>query len=381
MPQADELISAQTAETLTRQLAAITGSHMPALTAASRAFDGLSLRERSDHLRDALLEDIPGDYEQLAAVIRAAAESAEFTGWLIWPVTSAVAARARTEATHQAFADALHLLAELTHRLTAEFAIRALLRHDLDAALSIITEWTTSPDEHVRRLASEGTRPYLPWAVRIPQLTKQPGITVPILNTLYKDKSEYVRRSVANHLNDLSRDIPDVVVETARSWLADPDETTPWVVRHGLRTLIKKGHPAALELLGFGPAEIEVSGPYLERTEVPWGGALTFRAELHNTGEEPAQLAIDYVIHHRKANGTTTAKTFKLTTGALGPGECLSVQRKHSFRMITTRRYYPGAHAVALQINGIATEQRSFELLPEERGRPPLDDLSTAASS
>ncbi|GHH76164.1 DNA alkylation repair protein [Promicromonospora soli] len=364
MPFADELISDSTATALTEAVrAAAPDVVLRALPETVGRLGDLSLRERADLLRDALLADLPGSYEDLALVVRTArAGAAPFGGWLIWPVTSAVAARAVEENTDAAFDDAMALLADLTGRLSAEFAIRTLLRHDLDRAIGAVAAWAGSDDVDVRRLASEGTRPYLPWAVRVPEILARPDVTVPVLDALYRDESDYVRRSVANHLNDLSRDHPELVVATAGRWLADPATTTPGLVRHALRTLIKRGHPGALELLGFGPASLEIDGPVLGAARVPFGGTVRFTAAVRNVSAEQARLSIDYVVHHRKANGSQTAKTFKLTTRTLAPGEQLQISREHSFRPITTRRYYPGPHAVTLQINGVATDRATFEL-------------------
>lgn len=366
MPSADELLGPLAATALTRSIHDVMpGAGLPELRRSAESLEGLALRERADLLRDALLADLPGDYRSLAHVIRQARDSSsDFSGWLIWPVTGAVATRAVQEDTEAAFTDAMALLAELTGRLTSEFSLRALLRHDLARGLEIITGWVDCPDEHIRRLASEGTRPYLPWAVRVPGITAHPGVTAPLLEALYRDPSEYVRRSVANHLNDLSRDAPDLVVGMAQRWLDHPEPTTPALVRHGLRTLLKNGHPGALALLGFAPASVDVDGPHVTETQVPWGGEVRFTAVLRNSGPEPARLAIDYVMHHRKANGTLSAKVFKLTTRDLPSGEEMVINRTHSFRPITTRRYYPGGHAVALQVNGIATPQAPFDLLP-----------------
>ncbi|BEL06547.1 DNA alkylation repair protein [Actinoplanes sichuanensis] len=364
MPSADELIGQHVvANLLTAIQAAAPEADLTALRAAGERIGPLALRERADLLRDALLTDLPGDYDTLERTIRHAREHApQFTGWLIWPVTGAVATRAVQDGGTDAFDRAMALLADLTGRLTAEFAIRTLLRHDLDRALDIAGGWTTSADTDVRRLASEGTRPYLPWAARVPGILARPGATMPILDALYRDESEYVRRSVANHLNDLSRDHPDLVVDTAGRWLADPGPETARLVRHSLRTLIKRGHPAALGLLGFTPATVRVDGPHLDRATVPFGGSVRFRATVHNTGPEPAKLAIDYIVHHRKANGTQTGKTFKLTTRVLAPDEKIEVVREHSFRPITTRRYHPGPHAIALQVNGVESPRAAFDL-------------------
>jgi 3-methyladenine DNA glycosylase AlkC len=366
MPFADELINDQTATALARAIgAARPEAPLPALRQVVGRLAHLALRERADLLADALMTDIAGDYRDLARVIRSARYTdPSFTGWMIWPVTSAVAAKAVADGTNEAFDDAMALIAELTGRLTAEFAIRTLLRHDLERALPIIFGWTGSDDVDVRRLATEGTRPYLPWSTRVPGIIGSPGVTVSILDALYRDPSEYVRRSVANHLNDLSRDNPDLVVETAARWLADPGPETERTVRHGLRTLIKKGDPGALALLGFTPVVVQVDGPTLDRAAVPIGESITFRATVTNLDSEPARLAIDYLVYHRKANGTQSAKTFKLTTMTLASGASIDVSREHSFRVITTRRYHPGSHAIALQVNGKESVRVGFELLP-----------------
>ncbi|MBB2946477.1 3-methyladenine DNA glycosylase AlkC [Actinoplanes lutulentus] len=362
-PLAEELIGVDTARRLVTAIArAAPGYYLVTLRAAPAVLGGLALRERADLLRDALITDLPGSYDDFSAVVRAAAGNERFDGWLIWPVTAAVAQKAVAENTGAAFDDAMAVMAQLTPRLSAEFAIRTLLRHDLDRALPIVQEWTASPDHEVRRLATEGTRPYLPWSIRVPQILARPGVTMPILNALYRDDSEYVRRSVANHLNDLSRDQPDLVVDTARRWLTAPGTHTGQLVRHALRTLIKRGHPGALELLGFTPAAVEIDGPALDRAAIPFGGTLGFTATIHNPGPETARLAIDYVVHHRRANGSQSAKTFKLTIRTLAAGESVTISREHSFRAISTRRYYPGEHAIALQVNGVATEPVGFNI-------------------
>ncbi len=369
MPFADELIGARTAESLARAIGdVLPGAPLPHLRAAPGQLDGQALRERADLLRDALLADIPGDYADLVRVVRdARRRTPSFGGWAIWPVTSAIAAKAVSDGSTEAFDDAMDVMAELTGLLTSEFAIRTLLRHDLDRALAAIRTWTTSDDVDVRRLASEGTRPYLPWSVRVPELTRRPGATVPILDALYRDPAEYVRRSVANHLNDLSRDHAELVVDTAARWLADSDANTAWVVRHGLRTLVRRGDPGALVLLGFSAAEasLEIDGPHLDRDSVALGGQIELRATVRNVGADDVRLAIDYVVHHRKANGTQAPKTFKLTTATVKPGESITLRRTHSFRPITTRRYYPGPHAIALQVNGVATDAVAFDLTSE----------------
>lgn len=363
MPFADELIGPDSARTLFRTIrAAAPRADLSLLRGSAVELSSLALRARADLLRDALLTGLPGDYAEFARTIRRAATDPDFEGWLVWPITSAVAAKAVEEKTSTAFDDGMSLLAELTGRLSSEFAIRTFLRTDLDRALAIALDWTHSPDEHVRRLASEGTRPYLPWAVRVPEILGRPGITLPILNALYKDDSDYVRRSVANHLNDFSRDIPDIVVTAAARWLPDPDANTERLVRHALRTVIKKGNTDALALLGFTPASLEVTGPVLDVAELHIGGSLELSASIINRGAEPARVVIDYIVHHTKANGGVTGKTFKLKTTTIAPGDSIDVRRQHSFRTLTTRKYYPGPHAIELQINGVNYGRAEFML-------------------
>jgi 3-methyladenine DNA glycosylase AlkC len=367
MPFADDLIGAHTALALASAIqAAAPDRALPALHAASGGLGPLALRERADLLRDALLSDLDGSYDDLAAVIRrAAASDVRFSGWLIWPVTGAIASRAIEDGREAAFDDALVVLASLTSRLTSEFAIRALLRHDLTRALGVIGSiWVVSDDVDVRRLASEGTRPYLPWATRVPDVLREPEATIPILTALYRDESDYVRRSVANHLNDLSRDHADLVVDTARAWLAAPNEHTARLVGRALRTLVKRGDPGALALLGFRPAALDITGFDLDRHAVAIGDTIGFAADITNLGDEPARLSIDYVIHHRKADGGATGKTFKLAVRTLKPGQSIRVAKTHSFRVITTRAYHPGTHSVELLVNGVSAGSREFELTP-----------------
>ncbi|WP_285251119.1 DNA alkylation repair protein [Pseudarthrobacter sp. fls2-241-R2A-168] len=347
-------------------------------TAATGAELGeLNLRARTDLVARALVADISeasrGDgFTTAARSFRAALQLPEFTGWVLWPVSEAAASLALDSGALEDFDDCLALLAELTPRLTGEFAIRRLLARNPDRALAAIQEWTANPDEHVRRLASEGTRPYLPWAVRVPALVQRPEATLPILDALYRDSSEYVRRSVANHLNDLARHVPDAVVATAGRWLgaavgntADSntvDKNTAWVVRHGLRTLIKKGHPGALALLGFTPASVAVNGPRLDQETLTVPGELTFAFEISNSGTEEVKLAVDYLVHYQKANGSQSAKVFKISTLTLAPGERRSLSKRHAFRQMTTRVHHPGLHALELQINGAVHGRAEFLL-------------------
>ncbi|MBD7994006.1 DNA alkylation repair protein [Arthrobacter sp. Sa2CUA1] len=337
------------------------GVRFEALQETSGRLGPLSLRARTDVVADALVVSFR-EYAVATAAFRTALADPDFTGWALWPVTEAAVTLSLAQGSNQAFDDCLDLLAELTPRLTSEFAIRRLLSADLDRALKYIQPWTTDPNEHVRRLASEGTRPYLPWAVRVAGLTLRPDATVPVLDALRNDSSEYVRRSVANHLNDLARHAPETVLELAARWHESGTPESAWIIRRGLRTLVKKAHPGALSLMGFKPAEVAVDGPRAETEQLTLPAVLSFECVLTNTSPTPARLAVDYVVHYVKANGLTAPKVFKLAVLDLEPGESRKLSGRHAFRQMTTRRHYAGRHQLELQINGVRHGRLEFHL-------------------
>jgi 3-methyladenine DNA glycosylase AlkC len=347
-----------------------------------------SLRDDRGSTPGHLGDDHGSTYDRLAATVRRALLSPELSGWMVWPVSEAVtsaallawstgsaegsssadprpaggAARQERDGALARFDDGLELLAQLTPRLTGEFAIRRFLAADLDRAIADIMPWTLSEDEHVRRLASEGTRPFLPWAIRVGALTASPEKTVPILDALRRDRSEYVRRSVANHVNDLSRHNPELVIQTAQRWLSEPDPNTRWVVRHGLRTLVKKADPRALALMGFPEARVQVSPISVVDETVLLPGALDFSFAVTNDGDERVRLAVDYVVSYVKSSGSLNEKVFKLTTRDVEPGERIELRKRHAIHQMTTRVHYAGTHLIELQINGRRYSRRPFEV-------------------
>lgn len=362
----DELIDADVVGLLAGHLLRA-GVPTPSVREAAGAVDGLKLRQRVDIVRDALLDDLPADHAGAAPAIRTAFDDPAFAGWMLWPVSEAVVARALSSGRTDHFDDAMDVLALVTTRFTGEFAIRAMLLADLDRAVDIAETWTSSPDEHVRRLASEGTRSHLPWAKGVPGLVRQTRSTRAIVDALYRDESETVRRSVSNHVNDVSRDHPDLAAEIAGAWLATPDAATPQVARHAMRSLVKKGHRGALEIMGFTGADFTVDGPTVADVVVPFGGAVDVAARVTNDGAEQARAAIDIVLHFQKARGGTAPKVFKFGVRTLAPGESADVSRTYSFHPRTTRVFHPGEHAVSLQVNGVAHGRAAFTLLASER--------------
>ncbi|MET1413358.1 DNA alkylation repair protein [Roseibium sp. HPY-6] len=261
------------------------------------------------------------------------------------------------------FEKSFALLKEMTKRATAEFEVRPFLDKDQDKALAIMTPWAKDESVHVRRLVSEGTRPRLPWGMRLKKLVEDPSPTLPLLEALKDDPEEYVRRSVANHLNDIAKDHPGLVAEIAARWLKGADRNRQKLVRHACRSLIKQGHAATLTAFGLKPPEITVDGPNIKTPRVTYGGSVSFGIELRSSGRTTQDLVIDYLVHFKKANGTLAPKVFKWTKVKLEPGETASLSRDHAIRPITTRVYYGGTQAIGLRINGKDFGFSEFELV------------------
>jgi 3-methyladenine DNA glycosylase AlkC len=326
---------------------------------ASAGLERLELLARVRHVAAVLARHLPADFPQAAAAIDAALASPELTGWITLVVGQLVADRGLD---HPQIA--LPLLARLTPRWSSEGPIRPFIERHPDFTLRILAEWTTHPDEHVRRLVSEGTRPRLPWAPLLRGFIADPSPAVALLERLHDDPSPYVRRSVANHLNDIAKDHPDLALDLAERWHA---AGSVWVARHGLRTLVKQGHPRALALLGFDAAapvrlrDLTVSPPV-----VPIGGEVEVAFTLETA--RPARVVVDYLVHHAGARGPRAPKVFKLATRELAPGAPQRIARRHRFAEVTVRRLYPGPHRIEIQVNGRVLGGAVVELSP---ARPP----------
>jgi 3-methyladenine DNA glycosylase AlkC len=340
------------------------------ITMASDNLDALELKQRASHIQEALDHYLPSSFSDAVETMLASLhpetdvelsnrsmDDRGIRGWAVMPMSELVGLRCE-----QDFDLALGAQKQLTKRFSSEFGIRYSILADPERALETILGWTDDTNYHVRRLASEGTRPRLPWAMQLPSLIADPTPALPILEALKDDPSEYVRRSVSNHLNDISKDHPDLVARIASEWMLDADAKRKKTVRHACRSLIKSGHPETLTALGFGEADIALSPIRVLTETVAFGEALAFEAVLKSTSAQRQNLVIDYVIHFRKANGVTAPKVFKLKTLKLEPGARVVLTRRHAIRPITTRRYYDGPQAVELQINGKTFGQTGFEL-------------------
>ncbi|MFW2382186.1 MAG: DNA alkylation repair protein [Acidimicrobiales bacterium] len=252
---------------------------------------------------------------------------------------------------------------EITKRASSEFSIRTPLRDHTEATLEVLKGWAVDDNVHVRRCVSEGTRPRLPWSFRLKVFQDDPTPVIELLELLKDDPVEYVRRSVANNLNDIAKDHPDLVVEVAQRWWADGDDNRRRLVRHGLRTLIKAGDPGALDVLGFGadsPAQVgEVS---MQPDSVAVGGKVKISVTIENPSAEPCGALVDLRVHFVKASGKSSPKVFKGAELLLGAGESAVVSKTVSVAQHSTRKHYPGEHAVEVMINGTARPIGSFTI-------------------
>ncbi len=251
----------------------------------------------------------------------------------------------------------------LTQRFTAEFCIRPYLLHHQGDTLARLREWAQDDNAHVRRLVSEGTRPRLPWAPRLPAFQANPQLALPLLNALKDDPSSYVRRSVANHLGDIAKDHPDLAVGTARTWLLGAPAPREALVRHGLRFLIKRGDAGALDALGVGHAvALDVRAARVVPARARIGDKVRIEAELHNPTPQAQRVLADIKVHYVKAHGGAAPKVFKLQTLDIPPGATVAVGKTLSLQQMTTRTHYPGAHQVELVLNGRPQPLGRFQL-------------------
>ena len=252
---------------------------------------------------------------------------------------------------------------ELTKRFTAEFSIRAYLERFPEATLLRLSEWSRDPNVHVRRLVSEGTRPRLPWAARLRSFQDDPSPVLELLEGLKDDPEEYVRRSVANNLNDISKDHAQRVVDVAAEWWEDGGPDRRRLVRHALRTLIKQGNEGALAVLGYSAdTPTRVSWIRCSPEAVPIGGKARLEAEVENPSTEEVGALVDFRIHFVKANGTTRPKVFKGAILTLPPRQSSTVRKTVSFAQHSTRTHYPGPHRVELMLNGKTVVGQDFDV-------------------
>jgi len=329
---------------------------------ATRGLDALEFHARVKHFSDALAAGLPPAPAALKILIKSLPEplpdcESVTDGWLMWPVGHFIG-----EHGVEHYAESMHAMTELTMRFSAEFPIRAFIEKYPEQALQDLLKLTSHPNPHVRRWCSEGCRPRLPWGRKLRGLVSDPSPIGPILEALKDDSELYVRRSVANNLNDIAKDHPQEVINRCRIWLKGASPEREWVVRHGLRSLIKQGDPAALALLGYGKPE-RISGKLqLNSVSIGIGQSVELSASIRNTGKRKALLMVDYAVHYVRKGGKSSVKVFKWKAIELAAGEQQVLIKRHSMKQTTVRALYPGKHTLELQVNGVRMGKATFEL-------------------
>lgn len=323
---------------------------------ATKGLDDLGIMQRMRRAAEAFDATLPDDFSQALNILAGLAPSIRH-GFASITLCEFVVLRGMDDFDRSM--QALHLF---TRYGSGEFAIRHFLRRDPARTLAVMRKWADDDNEHVRRLASEGSRPRLPWSFQLREVLADPSLTWPILDALRGDPSVYVRKSVANHLNDISKDHPEWLVGRLAVWPRD-DAATAWIVKHALRTLIKKGDPAALALVGAtGKAQVRVDNFAVSPARLRLGDRLTVSARVVSTGSERQHIVADYAVHYVKKSGTASRKVFKLKSFALEPGAAQRLSVSQLVRDFTTRTHNAGFHKVELMLNGETLAEGGFEL-------------------
>ena len=327
------------------------------LKMANEGLAELSIMQRMARVSECLHAVLPLSYEDSLTVLRDLAPRLN-SGFVSISLPHYVA----TYGSHT-FDTSMEALKYFTAFGSSEFAVRHFLRSDVERSLAVMHQWSLDDNEHVRRLASEGSRPRLPWSFRLEQIQANPALASAILDNLKADESLYVRKSVANHLNDITKDHPEWVLDLIEGWPLD-NKHTAWIAKHALRSLIKQGNQRALAIIGAGgKPEVEITQVKVEPPVIGLGEKITLSFAVKSTVETSQRLVIDYAIDYVKANGSTSAKVFKLKALTLPGDATVIVSRAQQIKELTTRRHYAGKHAVHILVNGERLASTSFEIL------------------
>lgn len=309
------------------------------------------LKQRIRHISENMKNNLPANYAEAIEILKPVSDNYSGLQHLIFPDFVELCGIDDLQTSIEA-------MAYFTKKSSSEFPIRFFIIKYEKKMMAQMKKWANSKNEHLRRLASEGCRPRLPWAIGLPKYKKDPGSILPILEKLKTDKSEYVRRSIANNLNDISKDNPKVVIKLAKEWQGISEETDK-LIKHGCRTLLKQGEPKILRLFGFkAPKHVELK-KFKVTKEIKMGEAIEFGFTLHTKNKKLGLLRVEYIIEFVRQNNKTGQKVFKISEGQYAESE-RNIMKKHSFKPISTRKYYAGKHCVSVVVNGKVLSSKRF---------------------
>ncbi len=334
---------------------------------AKTGIELLELKQRVNHIITCLHQVFPDDFNQTVKVLIKIKDNWDygdlkdkFRGFAAWPIIDYIAVYGLEHPKAALFA-----LKNLTSLFSAEFAIRPFILKYPELCDQHFQLWVKDESEDVRRLVSEGARPRLPWGLQLKPHIINPSINLPLLTAMKNDPSLYVRRSIANHLNDITKDHPSIVTELCKSWQSEIDhnEDVQWIIKHATRSLIKQGNSDALSLLGFTKTpKVSVSEITLGKNNVSDCTPLNFSFKLKSKTSIKQKLVIDYAIHFVKANGSHNAKVFKIKNIELSNNQQIEITKSFSFKPISTRKYYQGEHKIEILVNGQSMACSTFIL-------------------
>jgi len=334
-------------------------------TVMDETWNDLPLKARMRRISESLGRFLPEDYKAALKVLFAIDETCTGFPYLFFPDFVAVYGQAEEH-----WELSMKALERFTQKSSSEFAVRPFILREPERMMRQMMIWAEHPNEHVRRFASEGCRPRLPWGEALPMFKKNPAPVLSVLELLKADPSLYVRKSVANNLNDITKDNPDLVLETVCRWKGE-NPNTDWIIRHGCRTLIRKANPEAMELFGYTSSTDEIA--------LTTGASLSVLPSVLSVGEscelqykldiregESVHVRIEYGIDFVKAKGHTSRKSFLLSDKTVPGGAQLTGIRKHSWAQMTTRQHYPGDHKIVLLVNGQEVANTMLKLQPAQ---------------
>ncbi|WP_066630539.1 DNA alkylation repair protein [Labilibacter marinus] len=324
-------------------------------------WENLELKDRMNHVAYIMGQHLPADYAESIEIVLAltnlAQNDSKEMSFVYMFLPSYV-----EQFGIQDTATSVKAMERITQFSSCEFAVRPFIINNQDIMMEQMLNWSMHEHENVRRFSSEGCRPRLPWAMGLPELKKDPAPIMPILENLKDDASEFVRKSVANNLNDISKDHPELVLSIAKRWQGK-SKNTDWIIKHGLRTLLKAGNQTALEMFGFGSSkDIKAENFKVITPLVKLGDYLEFSFDINNTSNSDSNIRLEYAVYYQKANGSLAKKVYKISEKMYAANSTSNIKRRQSFKVISTRKFHEGLHQVALVINGIEMEKHDFEL-------------------
>ncbi len=316
----------------------------------------LSLNQRMRNTSIVLKKHLPADYKKSVSILTKTISNLKpnYTS-LVFPDFVGLYG-------YDNFELSMEALKYFTQFGSSEFAVREFLKRDFNKTIKVMNKWAEDKNYHIRRLASEGSRPRLPWSFKLDEVIKNPRFTQSILEKLKTDSELYVKKSVANHLNDISKDNTEWMLQLLNSW-DKSNVDTQWVIKHASRTLIKKGNVQTLSLFDFEKnVKVRIDNFKLNKSKLKLGETLQFEFDIISEKSKPQKLVIDFAVHYFKKSGELCPKVFKLKELELKPYETVRVIKKHRFQNFTTRKHYSGKHIIEVLVNGKAIQNLQFGL-------------------